>query len=85
MVLDVSRTVDAEEAWIAMHGRILRCPLGDNPKDCPLHEIRKMPIEDRLAWINSKTSKEVQELFGQHLDCLACKSSTSSSRFGDTE
>ena len=85
MVVDVVKTVKAEEAWIAMHARILRCPLGGNPKDCLLHEIRKLPVEDRLAWLNSKTGEEVLELFGQHLDCLARKSTTCSARFPDTE
>ena len=78
MELAARETVEAEEAWIALHGRILRCPLGGNPEDCPLHEIRKMPIEDRLTWINSKTDEEIKELLMQHIDCLEKKSTTAS-------
>ena len=37
----------AEEARMSMHGRILRCPLGGNPVECPLHEVRKLPVEER--------------------------------------
>jgi hypothetical protein len=85
MVVDTGKSVKTEEAWIAMHGRILRCPLGNNPKDCPLHEIRKLPVEERLTWLNSKTSEEVQQLFRQHLECLACKTGISSARFTDPE
>jgi hypothetical protein len=62
-----------EEARLAMHGRLLRCPFGDNPKDCPLHGIRKLPVEERLEWLESKTNAEVVELYQQHRDCLTAK------------
>jgi hypothetical protein len=62
-----------DEARLAMHGRLLRCPIGDNPEDCPLHEIRKRPVEERLAWLESKTNKQVVELYQQHKDCLNTK------------
>ena len=54
----------------AMHGRILRCPLGGNPADCPLYEIRKLPLDDRLKWLDSKTDFELIQLFGYHMKCL---------------
>ena len=38
--------LSASDARMGMHGRILRCPVGDNPPDCPLHEARKW-----LAWV----------------------------------
>jgi hypothetical protein len=62
-----------DEARLAMHGRLLRCPIGDNPEDCPLHEIRKRPVEERLAWLESKTNKQVVELYQQHKECLNTK------------
>jgi len=63
----------AEEARFALHGRILRCPLGGNPSDCPLHELRKLPVEQRIAWLESKTDEEVIDLYHQHNACLECK------------
>ena len=62
-----------EEARMGMHGRILRCPLGGNPEDCPLHEVRKCPMEERVAWLESKTDQEVIELYNHHIDCLEQK------------
>jgi len=59
---------------VAMHGRILRCPLGDNPEDCPLHAIRLLPIEKRIAWLDSKSDEEVIALFSYHVSCLDEKS-----------
>jgi hypothetical protein len=61
------------EARFALHGRILRCPLGGNPITCPLYEIRKLPIELRIAWLESKTDEEVVALYEQHNACLQQK------------
>ena len=69
-----------EKARMGMQGRILRCPLGDdNPEDCPLHEVRTWPMENRLAWLDAKTDEEVVELFILHTTCLEHKLSEKSS------
>ena len=60
----------AHAARLAMHGRILRCPVGENPRDCPLHTVRQLPIEERITWLKSKTDEEVVALYEQHIDCL---------------
>ncbi len=62
-----------EEAQVEMHARILRCPIGDNPKECPLHEVRKWPLEDRLAWLHKKSDEEIIDLYAHHTDCLEFK------------
>ena len=62
-----------EEAQIEMHARILRCPVGDNPEDCPLHEIRKWPLEERLAWLHQKNDEEIIALYTRHINCFEFK------------
>lgn len=62
-----------EEARFALHGRILRCPLGGNPDDCPLYEIRKLSMEDRIDWLESQTDEDTIALYEQHNKCLECK------------
>ena len=62
-----------EDARIAMHARILRCPLDGNPADCPLHEIRLLPVEERIAWLNEKSDVEIVALFRRHKTCLEHK------------
>ncbi len=62
-----------EETRMAMHGRILRCPLGGNPEDCPLHEVRTWPVENRLIWLESKSDAEVVDLYKIHTNCLERK------------
>ena len=64
------QTPTKKEARLGMHGRILRCPVGDNPRDCPLHEVRKWSVEERLTWLESKTDEEVLELYNYHTNCL---------------
>jgi hypothetical protein len=67
-----------EEARIGMNARILRCSLGGNPEDCPLHEVRKRPVEERKAWLELKPDEEVVELYRQHIKCLEYKLSETS-------
>ena len=39
----------------------------------PMHELRKLPVEDRIAWLESNTDEEVVALYEQHNKCLECK------------
>ena len=70
-------TALVEEAKYALHGRVLRCPLGGNPRDCPLHELRKLPLEERMDWLETQTDEELIALYEQHNACLECKLETS--------
>lgn len=63
----------ASKARLAMHGRILRCPVGDNPTTCPLHTVRHLSIEERIAWLESKTDDELIAFYEQHIDCMDVK------------
>lgn len=60
-------------ARLAMHGRILRCPFEDNPKDCPFYEIRLLPIPKRIDWLDSKSNDEVVGLYKSHAQCWVDK------------
>lgn len=62
-----------EDARFAMHARILRCPLGGNPSDCPLHDVRKLPVNERIEWLEARRDEEVVDLYRRHTACLACK------------
>ena len=64
------KSKEAQAARFAMHGRILRCPVENNPVGCPLHTVRQLSIEERITWLKSKTDDEVVALYAQHIDCL---------------
>jgi hypothetical protein len=53
-----------------MYGRILRCPRGGNPLDCPLHDIRLLPVVKRIEWLESMNDEELERLYGYHRACL---------------
>jgi hypothetical protein len=71
--MKLGQSLGTLEARMGMHGRILRCPLGGNPTDCPLHEVRKWPVEKRVAWLNAKSDTEVVDLYDYHRNCLEQK------------
>jgi len=75
-----SSGIKMSEARLAMHGRILRCSLEGNPEDCPLYELRRLPVEERLAWLASKTDKELERLLSYHTKCLDQKVVAKSSK-----
>lgn len=65
-----SDKTEVSVARLALHGRILRCPVAENPKDCPLYEIRLLPIEKRIEWLNSKSEEQVEALYSYHIRCM---------------
>lgn len=50
-------------------GLIFGCPKGETDKDCPLIDIRKMDVHDRLKWWNSLTVEQKTEIIVHHLNC----------------
>jgi hypothetical protein len=47
------------------------CPVvHDNPCDCPLFPLRKMPRKDRLIWLTALTEEEALFLAAYHHVCL---------------
>jgi len=73
-----SDKTEVSVARLALHGRILRCPVETNPKDCPLYEIRLLSVEKRIEWLNSKTEEQVEALYGYHIRCMDKKLSATS-------
>ncbi|MEI6192825.1 MAG: hypothetical protein WCS42_00680 [Verrucomicrobiota bacterium] len=50
------------------------CPLDQcNPKDCPLHEVRKLKQKDRLSWLQALTEDDAKHLASYHHVCLSMK------------
>ena len=68
--------VDSEEARLALYGRVLHCSEEEeNPEDCPLHELRQLPVEERMTWLESRTDEDVEAIFRYHLQCSTNKRS----------
>ena len=54
-------------------GLIIECPFGGNPKDCPLHERRKLAMEQKIKWVKSLSNDELQKAYFVHCECLKKK------------
>lgn len=47
------------------------CPHGDcNPCICPLHGVRKLDTEERIAWVRSLSNGDLEYLTTYHQICL---------------
>lgn len=51
-------------------GLVLECPLSGNPKDCQLHDRRKLPLMERIEWVKSLSDDECHHFYKVHCDCL---------------
>ncbi len=57
-----------QAAWLM--GLAMTCPVGkDNPSQCPLHEIRNLPLAQRFDWVRSLASLEADNILGYHTYC----------------
>ncbi len=57
------------------------CPADHaNPKDCPLCDLRPLPIIERRAWISQLSDEELEYLSTYHASCYANKTAARGSR-----
>ena len=55
-------------------GLTVSCPYSsDNPTDCPLHEIRELPLLERKKWSCGLTDEECRNTYEYHIQCLRQK------------
>lgn len=55
-------------------GLAVACPVGpDNPEGCPLHDVRRCSLTDRLKWVRSLRHEELAHIVGVHCACIAAK------------
>ena len=60
-------------ARMMLFGLLKSCPDGDNPSQCQLHELRKMPYCDAVEIIKGMSDEECMERYEIHLRCLDCR------------
>jgi len=56
---------------VRFYGLIFECPFEENDKNCPFHEIRKQPIEERLRIIHESSSLTLSDLERRHVNCIS--------------
>jgi hypothetical protein len=51
-----------------------RCPAArDNPTDCPLSQVRRLPVKQRQAWLSTLSDADARYLAAYHQVCLSIK------------
>jgi hypothetical protein len=51
-----------------------RCPAQpDNPPDCPLSQVRRLPLKRRQTWLSTLSEDDARFLTAYHQVCLTVK------------
>jgi hypothetical protein len=56
------------------------CPFEPNPKDCPAFNMRQKPLQERVAWVLSMSTEELERFHAAHLECLVRKEAAAIAR-----
>jgi len=57
-----------------MAGLLVACPVTqDNPFDCPLRSVRRLPLRERYRWLETLRADQTRTFLAQHGACLARK------------
>jgi len=54
-------------------GLIMECPSGGNPNECQFYDRRKLPLQERIRWLDSILDDECLRIYKLHCDCLSQK------------
>jgi hypothetical protein len=62
---------DRERLKVWVIGLAMACPYDQsNPPDCPLCNVRKKPIAERLHWVEALSHEQLRQIVTTHLLCL---------------
>ena len=67
-------TLTDDGARARLVGLSIACPLDQgNPSGCPLHDVRKKDLVERIAWVKHLNRDEIDNMIKSHESCLAEK------------
>lgn len=73
-LLNESPSAQRQYLQVKVFGLSLACPFDQgNPCDCPLHEIRKKKLEEKIKWLNKLSDEGVLNILTYHQICLGEK------------
>lgn len=69
-----AKTGDIANMKARVAGLIVSCPISqDNPDDCPLHAVRRLPLHERYHWLESLKPEQMRNFLNQHAVCIVRK------------
>lgn len=66
--IDTSNSEDVKRIVLCL---VIECPMSGNPESCPIFDVRKLPLKDRIEWVNKREYPEHLEIYLHHKQCLA--------------
>lgn len=54
-----------------LKGLVISCPFNRALDNCPANEIRKLPLAERMDFVDTLTNQQVDETLEHHKNCLA--------------
>jgi hypothetical protein len=61
-------SIEQQRTWVK--GLLIECPMGEAMDDCPVRDLRSLPIEKQLITVDGMTPEKVQEVVVHHKQCL---------------
>ncbi|MDC0357195.1 hypothetical protein OAO01_00135 [Oligoflexia bacterium] len=57
-----------KRAWAK--GLAMECPMNEELSDCPLCEVRRLPLAQRVKVVDNMSDADIDNLLEQHIACL---------------
>ena len=70
----MSLAFDQNKVWA--RGLLVKCPFDISLEDCPLREVRELPMEERMAKVEEMSDTELHAVLLYHWDCQVKRAAT---------
>ena len=70
----MSWSFDQKKIWA--RGLLVKCPFDTSLEDCPLREVRKLSVEERMAKVEKMSDEELHAVLLHHWDCQVKRAAT---------
>jgi len=72
--------VEHKKIWIK--GLLIDCTFGEALRKCPARRLRKLPVEARMAIVDSMLEAELDALIEVHKSCVAKRAGRKADFYG---
>lgn len=60
--------IEQKRTWVK--GLLIQCPMGAAMDDCPMRDLRSLPIARQLITVDTMKPEQVEEVIVHHKQCL---------------
>jgi hypothetical protein len=66
----MKKKLDAADKIVWVQALLVECPMRSPADDCPLEELRKLPLTTRLKMAKDMSLEKVEEIIEHHKECI---------------